>query len=336
MTVTLDRGALDPAILEPAAAQSRVLDPRTVRRRRRALYRDRSLLVLAIPAVVFFAVFSYGPLAGLVVAFKDFNVREGVFGSPWNGLENFRFFFESGNAARIIGNTIFLNVLFIAATMLTAVVLAIAINEIRHRMLRRFLQSSVFLPYFISPIVISVMLQAFLAGVGGQGGLVNEVFNVFSLPSISWYQEPGPWPWILTVVKVWQLAGYFSIIYLAAITAVPDEVYEAGVLDGASRAQMALRITLPYLLPVSIILLMLSIGRIFFGDFATIYAIVQDNGILFPTTDVIDTYVFRSLRTSGDFGMTAAVGLFQSLVGFILVAGAALLIRRFARESSIL
>jgi putative aldouronate transport system permease protein len=336
MTATLSRSALDSAVLEPAASGSNPLDERAMRKRRRSLHRDRSLVLLAIPAVIFFAVFSYAPLAGLVVAFKDFNVRDGVIGSPWNGLDNFRFFFESGNAARIIGNTIFLNVLFIVATMVTAVILAIAINEIRHRMLRRFLQSSVFLPYFISPIVISVMLQAFLAGVGGQGGLVNEVFNAFSLPSVDWYQEPGPWPWILTVVKVWQLAGYFSIIYLAAITAIPEEVYEAGVLDGASRAQMALRITLPYLLPVTIILIMLSIGRIFFGDFATIYAIVQDNGILFPTTDVIDTYVFRSLRTSGDFGMTAAVGLFQSVVGFILVAGAALLVRRFARESSIL
>lgn len=336
MTATLSHAALDPAPSAPATHEANLLDERGMRKRRRSLHRDRSLVLLAIPAVIFFAVFSYAPLAGLVVAFKDFNVRDGVLGSPWNGLDNFRFFFESGNAARIIGNTIFLNVLFIVATMATAVILAIAINEIRHRTLRRFLQSSVFLPYFISPIVISVMLQAFLAGVGGQGGLVNEVFNAFSLPSVSWYQEPGPWPWILTGVKVWQLAGYFSIIYLAAITAIPEEVYEAGVLDGASRAQMALRITLPYLVPVTIILVMLSIGRIFFGDFATIYAIVQDNGILFPTTDVIDTYVFRSLRTSGDFGMTAAVGLFQSVVGFVLVAGAALLVRRFARESSIL
>ncbi|PZF80037.1 ABC transporter permease subunit, partial [Jiangella anatolica] len=167
------------------------------------------------------------------------------------------------------------------------------------------------------------------------GGLVNEVFGVFSLPSVSWYSEPGPWPWILTIVKVWQLAGYYSVIYLAAITAVPEEVYEAGVIDGASRAQMAWRITLPFLVPVTVILIMLSIGRIFFGDFGTIYAIIQDNGILFPTTDVIDTYVFRSLRTSGDFGMTAAVGLFQSIVGFVLIAAAALFTRRYSRESSL-
>lgn len=305
------------------------------RARRNRLYSDKTLGLLAIPAVVFFAIFSYAPLAGLVVAFKDFNVRDGIFGSAWNGLDNFRFFFASGAAAHIIGNTIFLNVMFIVATIVAAIFLALMINEIRHTVLRKFLQSSVFLPYFISPIVISIMLQAFLAGVGGQGGVVNQLFNAFSLPSVSWYSQPGPWPYILTVVKVWQLAGYFSVIYLAAITAIPEEVYEAGMLDGATRAQMAFRITLPFLAPVTVTLLMLNIGRIFVGDFGTIYAIIGDNGVLFPTTDVIDTYVFRSLRTAGDFGMTAAVGLFQSVVGFILVAAASLFARRFARDSSL-
>jgi putative aldouronate transport system permease protein len=308
---------------------------RTMRQRRRSLHRDNTLWILAIPAVIFFFVFSYAPLVGLVVAFKDYNIRDGIFGSPWNGLENFRFFFESGNAGRIIGNTIFLNVLFITATIVVAILMAIAINEIRHTMLRKFVQSSVFLPYFISPIVISIILQAFLAGVGGQGGVVNDMLNVFSIPSVNWYSEPGPWPVILTIVKVWQLAGYYSVIYLAAITAIPEEVYEAGMLDGASRGQMAFRITLPYLVPVTVILVMLSVGRIFFGDFGTIYAIIGDNGVLYPTTDVIDTYVFRALRTAGDFGMTAAIGLFQSVVGFVLVAGAALLARRITRETSL-
>lgn len=309
--------------------------PRRTRRRRDSLNRDRTLWILAIPGVIFFLVFSYAPLVGLVVAFKKFNIYKGIFGSPWNGLDNFRFFFQSGNAGRIVWNTVFLNTLFITATIVFAIILAIAINEVRHSLLRRFVQSSVFLPYFISPIVISIILQAFLAGVGGQGGIVNGALNAFSLPSVAWYSEPGPWPVILTVVKVWQLAGYYSVIYLAAITAIPDEVYEAGMLDGASRGKMAIHLTLPYLMPVTVVLVMLSVGRIFFGDFATIYAIIGDNGVLYPTTDVIDTYVFRALRTSGDFGMTAAIGLFQSVVGFILVATAALVTRRITRETSI-
>jgi putative aldouronate transport system permease protein len=295
-----------------------------------------ALVLLAVPGVVYFAVFAYLPMAGLIVAFKDFNIREGIFGSPWNGLANFQYFFSTGDAPRIIFNTVFLNALFLAATLAWGLLLAIMLNEIRLHLYKRVVQSVVFFPYFVSPIVISVMLQVLLAGVGGEGGAVNDSLNVFHLPQLSWYTEPGAWPWILTVVKVWQLGGYMSIIFLAAITAISPDVYEAGVIDGASRARMALSITIPLLRPTAVILLVLGIGRIFYGDFATIYAIVGDNGVLFSTTDVIDTYVFRALRSLGDFGTTAAVGLFQGIVGFIFVAIALLIQRRYAKESSIL
>jgi putative aldouronate transport system permease protein len=298
--------------------------------------RDYGLVILAAPAVVLLVVFAYGPMAGLVVAFQDFNVADGVFGSPWAGLKNFEFFFTSGQAGRIMWNTLFLNVLFLAATLGAGILLALMLNEIRGRVTKRFFQSVIFVPYFVSPIVVSIFLQAFLAGPGGRGGLVNDLLSMFALPELSWYTVPGPWPWILTVVKVWQLGGYMSVIFLAAITAIPEEVYEAGVIDGASRAQMALRITTPLLKPTAAILLVLGVGRIFYGDFGTIYAIVGDNGTLFATTDVIDTYVFRALRTFGDFGTTAAIGLFQSVIGFVLVVIATLVQRRYARETSIL
>ncbi|QNE37644.1 sugar ABC transporter permease [Leifsonia shinshuensis] len=298
--------------------------------------RDYGLVILALPAVVFFLIFSYGPMAGLVVAFKNFNITDGVFNSPWNGFDNFAFFFSSGDAGHILFNTIFLNVLFLAATMISGVLLALMLNEIKGRLVKRGLQSIVFVPYFVSPIIVSIFLQVFLAGVGGRGGLVNDALNVFGAPSVSWYTTPGPWPWILTFVKIWQQAGYLSVIFLAAITAIPEEVYEAGVIDGASRAQMAFRITVPLLIPTAAILLVLGVGRIFYGDFGTIYAIVGDNGTLFPTTDVIDTYVFRALRTLGDFGTTAAIGLFQSVVGLVLVTIATLIQRKVSKESSIL
>lgn len=297
---------------------------------------DWGLLALALPALAILVVFMYAPMVGLIVAFKDFSVSQGVFGSPWIGWDNFRFFFGSGNAARILLNTLFLNVLFLAATLGAGIALAIMINEIRSKLLRKSLQSAIFFPYFISPIVISIMLQVLLAGVAGSGGAVNELLNVFSLPTVDWYAEPGPWPWILTFVKVFQLGGYTSVIFLAAITAIPEEVYEAGMIDGASRAQMAWRITLPLLKPTAAILLVIGVGRVFYGDFGTIYAIAGDNGLLFSTTDVIDTYVFRSLRELGDFGTTAAVGLFQSVVGFVLVVAATLVNRRCSKESSIL
>lgn len=306
---------------------------RARRRRSRVPRQDRTLWLLALPGVAFFAVFSYAPMVGAIVAFKDYNITDGLFGSPWNGLENFRFFFESGDAKSIMFNTLFLNSLFLIGTTVVAVGLAIMLNEIRMRYLRRFLQSSVFLPYFISPIVVSLMLQSFLQGIGGQGGLVNEWLGSFGLPEVNWYSTPGVWPWLLLALKVWQTAGYLSIIYLAAITAIPEDVYEAGRVDGASSARLAWHVTLPLLIPTMIVLLLLNIGRIFHGDFATIYAIVGDNGALFPTTDVIDTYVFRSLRTLGDFGMTGAIGLMQSVVGLVLVVAAALLARAYTRRS---
>ena len=308
--------------------------PATAKRPRRRP--PLGLVLLALPAIGFFAVFSYAPMAGLVVAFKDFSISDGVFGSPWSGLDNFRYFFSTGDAPRILANTLFLNTLFLGSTLLTGITLAVMLNEIRVKLFKRAIQSVIFFPYFVSPIVISIILQVLLAGVGGSGGAANDLLHVFNLPQVEWYTQPGPWPWILTVVKIWQLGGYLSIIFLAAITAIPEEVYEAGMIDGASRTQMAFRITVPLLRPTAAVLLVLGIGRIFYGDFGTIYAIVGDNGTLFPTTDVIDTYVFRSLRQLGDFGSTAAVGLFQSVVGFVLVVLAVLVQRRYAKESSIL
>lgn len=308
-----------------------------VRKKRRIPARDSlALLALAAPGVLWFVVFAYGPMAGLVVAFKNFNIRDGIFGSPWNGLTNFRYFLSSGDAFTIVANTLFLNALFLGASLFVGLLLALMLNEIRGQFYRRFMQSTIFFPYFVSPIVISLMLQAILSGVGGRGGMINDMLNVFDLPQLSWYTTPGAWPWILTIVKVWQLGGYTSVIFLAAITSISEEVYEAAAIDGASRARMAISITTPLLLPTMGILIVLGVGRIFFGDFATIYAIVQDNGILFPTTDVIDTYVFRSLRTIGNFGTTAAIGLFQSVVGFVFVTAAVLIQRRFQKESAIL
>lgn len=295
-----------------------------------------SVGLLALPAVVFFLVFNYLPMAGLVVAFKEFDVNLGIFGSPWNGLANFVYFLESGDAARILFNTLFLNVLFLGATLAAGILLAIMLNEIRGTFFKRASQSVVFFPYFVSPVVISIILQVLLAGASGGGGAVNDAMTGFGLPTVDWYNEPGPWPWILTVVKVWQLGGYLSVIFLAAITGIPEEVYEAGMIDGASRAQMAWRITLPLLKPTAAVLLVLGVGRIFYGDFGTIYAIIGDNGTLFENTDVIDTFVFRALRQLGDFGTTAAVGLFQSVVGFILVVIAVLIQRKYSKETSIL
>lgn len=305
------------------------------RRKSRIRRQSKSLWLLALPGVAFFLVFSYAPMFGIIIAFKNYSTSKGFFGSPWSGVENFKFFLDSGDAKQILFNTLFLNSLFLVGTTIASIGLAIMLNEIWLRYLKRFLQSAIFLPYFISPIIISLMLQSFLQGVGGQGGLVNKWFNSFGLPDVNWYSTPGVWPWILLALKVWQTAGYLSIIYLAAITSISDEIYEAGRVDGASSAKMAWYVTLPLLVPTIIVLLLLNVGRIFQGDFAMIYAIIGDNGTLFSTTDVIDTYVYRSLRTLADFGMTAAVGLLQAVVGLILVSITLLIARRYSKGSRI-
>jgi putative aldouronate transport system permease protein len=317
----------------PAGAEPSSPTPQSKpRRKRRSTRISLVLLILAVPAVAYFLVMNYAPMAGLVVAFKDFNVSDGIFGSPWNGLDNFRYFISTGTAPRIIRNTLLLNAMFLTAQLVAGVVLAIMLNEIRLRFFKRTMQSAIFFPYFVSPIVVSVILQVLLAGIGGDSGAVNDLLNIFSLPQVSWYQEPGPWPIILTMVKMWQGAGYQSVIFLAAITAISAETYEAASIDGATKFQQAWHITVPMLRPT---LAILGVGRIFYGDFGTIYAIVGDNGLLFPTTDVIDTYVFRALRTLGDFGTTAAVGLFQSVIGLIFVVGALWIQKKVAPDTSI-
>jgi len=296
---------------------------------------DISLYLLALPGVAFFAVFAYVPMAGIIVAFKNFNPVEGILHSPWNGVDNFRFLFTSSELAHVLWNTIFLNALFIVATNVCSIALAVLFNEIHRKAVKRVTQSVILLPYFMSWMVISMMLQQILGGIGGQESLLNSMLDSIGIHGVGWYQTAGPWPAILTVVKVWQGAGYLSVIYLAAITGISEDVYEAAAIDGASRFQMAVRVTLPLLIPTVLIMLILSIGRIFYGDFGMIYAIVGDNGQLFQSTDVIDTYVFRSLRQSGDLGMTAAVGLFQSVVGFFLVITANWIARRHAPDSAL-
>jgi putative aldouronate transport system permease protein len=291
--------------------------------------RDLLLYALALPGVLFFLIFSYSPMFGIVVAFKNFDIMLGVLDSPWNGLDNFKFFFSSSDAGRVIFNTIFLNILFIATTTFSSVWLAIVLNEIRLKMFKRITQSLLLLPYFMSWIVISMMVQQLLGGLAGNPPLLNQWLSALHLQGTDWYFKPALWPAILTVIKVWQGAGYLSIIYLAAITSISEDVYEAARIDGATSAQVAFRITLPMLIPTMLILLLLSVGGIFHGDFGMIYSVIGDNGTLFPTTDVIDTYVFRALRVDGDIGMAAAIGLFQSLVGLVMVVTVNWIARRY-------
>lgn len=298
----------------------------------RQIIRNPFLYIMAVPGLLFFLVFSYFPMYGLLIAFKEFDVSKGILRSSWVGLKNFEYLFTSDQLYTVVRNTLFLNVLFIVFTTAVAVGIALFLNEVRNKYFKRISQSLIFLPYFMSWVVVGMLTDSLL---GGQNPAINNWFHALNIPPVNWLYEPHLWPWILTVIRVWQGAGYLSIIYLATITGISDEVYEAARIDGASKAQIMTRITLPLLYPTISILSLLAIGKIFNGDFAMIYAIVGDNSILYSTTDVIDTYVFRSMRVLGDFGMSSAAGLLQSVMGFLFVIIANYVVKKMSKESAL-
>ncbi|MBU5670374.1 ABC transporter permease [Paenibacillus brevis] len=290
------------------------------------------LYVMAVPGLLFFLIFSYLPIYGITIAFKDYNFSKGITGSEWVGFKNFDYFFTSDDFWIVLRNTLGLNLLFIIFTTITAVLIALMFNEIRNKYFKRISQSLIFLPYFMSWIVVGMIVQSLF---GGEEPMINAWLQGLGMEPINWMFEAKLWPAILTVIRVWQGAGYLSIIFLAAITGIPEDMYEAARIDGASKLQIMLRITLPLLVPTIMIMTLLSVGKIFNGDFAMIYAIIGDNSLLYPTTDVIDTFVFRSMRQLHDFGMSSAVGLFQSVMGLLFVLAANWVTRRVSKESAL-
>jgi putative aldouronate transport system permease protein len=281
----------------------------------REIAKNRQLYILAIPGIVFLAIFSYIPMFGHLIAFKRFQPVKGIWGSQWVGLDNFKFFFGGQDWLRVTFNTVYLNLLFLIFGIGIAIILAIMINEIGSTMIKKISQSLIFLPYFISWLVVSLMMLAFMS----TDGLVNNWLKQLGIDNMNWYQKVHLWPLILTLVYVWKFAGYFSIIFLAAIVGISSEYYESAKIDGATRFQQIIHITIPSIRSVIVVLMLLGVGRIFFGDFGMIYGIIGDNSILYPTTDVIDTYSFRALRQLGNFGMSSAVVFYQSVMGLITI-----------------
>lgn len=280
------------------------------------LKNNKGLLGLTLPAVAWFLVFAYAPMLGLVIAFQKYSPAKGIFGSEFVFLDNFRFFFGSQDFVRVTVNTLVLNTLFILATNFVAILMAIALSEIKNKYFKKVSQSVIILPHFISRTVVALLIEAFLKT---EGGFVNNILAAFGAEPIKFMQTPELWPAILTILRVWQGAGYSSIVYLAAITGFDQSMYEAARVDGATRLQCITRITLPLLRPTVVLLLLMAVGKIFNGDFGMVYAIVGNNTLLYPTTDIIDTYVYRQLMEQSNMGMSSAVGLWQSIMGFIMV-----------------
>ena len=294
--------------------------------------RNGTSYLLILPAMAYTFIFGYMTYPYMIIAFQRFNYTKGIFNSEWVGFQNFEFFFRSYKAVSVTFNTLFLNLLFIVFGTLTALVIALLLNELRKKLFVKLSQSVMLFPHFISWIVVSYVLYAFFSM---DMGIINQALNGLGIASVNWYTEPEVWPAILTAMNVWKGAGMSAVIYLATITGIDETLYEAAEIDGANRWQMCIRVTLPLMMPTVIILTLLSIGKIMYGDFGMIYALIGDNGTLYSTTDIIDTYVFRSLRQIGDPSEAMAVGLFQSVIGFILVFGTNAITRRFFKDGAL-
>lgn len=265
------------------------------------------------------------------MAFKDFKYNLGILGSPWVGWDNFEFFFTSNDAWRILRNTVGYSLLFIIVGNVVALTMALLLFELKNKFVLKIHQTAMLLPNFLSWVLVGFITYIFL---NPTAGTLNQLLEFIGFEPQNWYQEPGFWPYILPITSLWKGIGLQLLIYFAALLAVDPELYEAARIDGASKFRQAWHISIPALLPVITILAILAIGDTFRGDFGLFYQIPRDVGLLYPTTDIIDTYIFRGLKT-GDLSITAAVGLFQSAVGLALILIVNWIVRKISPDKAL-
>lgn len=300
-------------------------------KRIKGLLKYKELFLMSLPGIIVIFTFSYIPMYGLVLPFKNYRYDLGFWKSPWIGFQNFMFLFNSDNAVRITKNTLLLNCTFIIALLIISVGIAVLLNELSRKSIKVF-QTAMFFPYFLSWVVVGYV---FLGMFDMQHGLLNNILLSLGRDPILWYNDPKYWPVILPVTYVWKNAGYYAIIYYAGILSIDKELYEAADLDGASKPQQIKRITLPQITPLISIMVLLQVGKIFTGNFDMIYNVTRNSALLYPATDVVDTFVYRSLKTMGDIGMSSAAGIYQSLVGFILVFVSNSIIKRINPDNAL-
>lgn len=282
----------------------------------RHLWINKTLFIMCLPAIIFFFIFSYMPLPGAYIAFTNFDYGKGIFGSAFVGWQNFRFLFQSGQLALLLRNTILYNLAFIIFGNFFQLLFAILLNEVASASFKKTAQSMMFLPYFISTVLVSLLVYNLINyDFGFISALVRNSGGV--MPKL--YSMPGAWPVIIVIVHLWQSTGYGTVVYFAAITGMDHSMMEAATVDGANGAQRIRYITLPCLKPTVVVLFLFAIGGILKGNFGLFYNLVGGNSVLFNTTDIIETYVYRAMMNNFNFSQGSAVGLFQSAVGFCIV-----------------
>lgn len=280
------------------------------------MFKYRTLLLMLLPSALLIFIFAYLPMGGLVMAFERFNYTDGIFGSPWVGLENFKFFFESGKALSVTRNTALYNLAFIAINTTLEILFAIVLSEMAGKWLKKLMQSIIFLPYFISWVVVGSIAYSLLSY---ETGTLNGILTSMGIDPVNFYGESGWWPFIIVAFSAWKGVGYGVVVYLASILGVDGSLYEAASIDGANIFQRIRYITLPSITPTIITLTLLALGKIFRGNLDLFYQLVGQNGMLFDKTDVIDTYVFRMTIAATDVGQTVAIGFYQSVLCFITI-----------------
>ena len=283
------------------------------------------LYLMFMPGVIYLFINCYIPMFGIQIAFRQYNARDGIYGSPWCGFKNFEFLFRTNDAFIMIRNTLLYNLVFITLGTVLAVAVAIILNEIRSKKAKQLYQTVILIPYLISMVIVST----------SNGYINNSLLAAFGAKPIDWYNSPKYWPFILVIVNIWKGLGYNMILYYATICGIDHTLYEAAVVDGANRWQQIWNVTLPGLKSTIIILTLMAMGGIFRSDFGLFYQVPQNSGPLISVTQTIDTYVYRGLMQTNNIGMSSAAGVYQSVVGFILVVTANFIVRKVDNESSL-
>lgn len=299
---------------------------------------DIELTLLALPTTIWYLVFSFFPMIGILIAFKDFRMMPGkgfiesLLSSEWVGLTNFEFLFKTPDAWVILRNTVCYNIIFIILGTVVPVMLAIAINELYSKKLAKVCQTAMFLPHFLSWVVVSYFLFAFLSY---DKGIINQVLSFMGKSSVQWYMDTKYWPYIIIFMHVWKSVGYGMVVYLAAIAGIDQTYYEAAIIDGATKLQQIKYITIPLIKPIILIMFIMAVGGIFRSDFGLFYQLPRNSGALFNVTATIDTYVYRAIEGTGSMAMSSAAAFFQSVIGFITIITANAIVKKIDGENGL-
>lgn len=311
------------------AAIQKQAKPARLRSFFKELHKNKIMFLMLLPTLIFFFINNYIPMVGIYYAFTKFSFNTSLFQAEFVGLQNFKFLWQSGTLLKLTVNTIGYNLAFIVLGNILAIAVAILLNELKGAWFKKITQSVMFLPYFVSFVILSVIVYNMF---NYDSGFLNTLLAEFGAGPVDIYNKPFVWIFLIILFYLWKNLGYSMVIYLATITGINDEYYEAAKIDGAHIFQRIWYITVPMLKPTFVILLLFALGSIMKGQFDLFYQLVGNNGILYNTTDILDTYVYRSLKVTFDMGMASAAGVYQSMFGFVLVMTVNYIIRKINED----